>query len=236
MDLLVILAIVWFIRQGVVDARYAALGKTPPRYQVKMAELAAAGKAKTQPRYGSRAYFADLWADSLEASTAKRRAKAETKKTEVREAELSAATDEAIAVAAPSVEPVKEKPEPVIAEPVDVEPTGPTAQIIPMFPAKKEVPTMSEITGLQSAIAYADAMAAAHDQSSLAGGEAYLGSLQGFEVSGQAIAMVAAAQEASQNAAGAWRMAAAELSKQNIVKEAYDSVPDAGSKVFVQGE
>lgn len=131
---------------------------------------------------------------------------------------------------------VLETPDQLKARLLAPESSRPDAQIIPMFPVKKEVPTMSEITGLQSAIAYAEGVAAAHEQHSIAGGEAYRGSLQGFGVSGQAIQVVASAQEFSEMAASAWRAAAAELSKQNVVKEAYDSVPDAGSKAFVQGE
>ncbi len=239
---LLIWVVTWCVKNAVADIKYAALGQTPPRHQLKMARLAAAGKSSVKPRYGSREYFADFAADLLEAKTAKRRELAAKKAKSVREVDLNAATDEALAVAAPAVvvpEPATVEavtaPEPESTEPALIE-LGPTARIIPMFPTKKEVSDMSEITGLQSAIAYAQQVAGAHSAHSTGGGEAYLGSLQSYEVSGQAIALVAAAQEASSIAAGAWSAAAAELGKQTVVKEAYDSVPGAGNKAFVQGE
>jgi len=241
---LVVWVLTWCVKNAVADVKYAALGKTPPRYQLRMARLTAAGKPATvpSPRYGSREWMADLWADGLQAHTERRRARSTKRKV----AELDAAVGEALAVAAP-VEPAQEAPKPAVVEPAPApEPpaptpaqeSGPGARVIPMFrtPVKEEVPAMSEITGLQSAIAYAEAQAHAAEQNSLAGGEAYLSSLQGFEVSGQAIEAVALAQEASSDAAAAWRYAAAELAKQLTVKEAYDAVPDAGSKAFVQGE
>ncbi len=236
---LLIWVVSWCVKNAVADVKYAALGQTPPRHQLKMARLAAAGNSTTPPRYGSREYFADFAADMLEAKTGKRREMAAKKAQAAKVADLGAATDEALAVAAPEVKaaqaPAVEVPEPESTEPAPTE-SGPTAQIIPMFPAKKEVPDMSEITGLQSAIAYTQQVAGAHSAHSAGGGEAFIGSLQSFDVNGKALALVAAAQEASSIAAGAWSAAAAELSKQNVVKEAYDSVPGAGNKAFVQGE
>lgn len=290
MDLLLIFAIAYFLQQGWVDAKYAAAGKTSPRWQAKLAKLSATGQPAVKPRYGSRDYFADLLADTLEAKTQRRREQAAGKQSKARGADLDVAVSEALAVAGtgeewldrppdltvpgktpttcdtcgrdvvvtnydeeggaaycvPCVEAhnaaimaarqsqnttIPESPAPAPAH------DGPDARIIPMFPTvKEEVPTMSEITGLQSAVAYAEGVAAAHEQHSLTGGEAYLGSLQSFEVSGRVLQLVASAQESSQIAAGTWKAAAAELSKQLIVKEAYDAVPDAGTKAFVQGE
>jgi hypothetical protein len=304
MDLLIIFAIVYFLRDAVAEARWAALGKTSPKWQERLEQQRQHGKG-IKPRYGSKAYFGDLWADTLEAQTVKRRERAEAK---ARAAELDTAVGEALAVAAPSTHevdgwdpgehmlPVEQSMSPcrhcgwrtvwadrdgqpccgtcrqrleaaaaggpltdldrqVLAQLADprtqilpcnpdgspvVEPAhdGPDARVIPMFrtPVKEEVPVMSEVTGLQSAIAYAAGVAAAHEQHSLAGGEAYVGSLAGFEVAGVGLSSAHEAQEASEIAAGAWKRHAAELVKQLAVKEAYDSVPDAGNKVFVQGE
>lgn len=242
MEILVIFAIAWAVKQVMVDAKYAALGKTPPRWQAKLERLRQSGRATDKPRYASRDYFADLWTDALEASTERRRARSARRKA----ADLDNAVDEALAVAtappvdelaevAPQVKGVEPVQESAAAEPESI---GPDARVIQMFPAKREVPIMSvsEVTGLSSAIAYAEAMATVHEQHSLAGGEAYLGSLEQFGVSGRAIVLVASAQETSANAAEAWRSAAAELAKQHVVREAYDAVPDAGTKAFVQGE
>ncbi|MDW3849639.1 hypothetical protein NMK34_23785 [Micromonospora sp. BRA006-A] len=111
------------------------------------------------------------------------------------------------------------------------------ATVIPMFPILKE-PTMSnaEITGLPTAIAFAQGMASAHRAASTAGGEQYVAALRSFEVGDGTIATVATARELSAQAAAAWERAAAEIGKQNTVKEAYQAVPDAGNKRFVTGE
>lgn len=268
-------AITWCVKNAISDVRYAALGKTPPRYQ-----------------YGLHKYAASFAADFLEAKTEKRRELAAKRSREAKAAAKAAPAPAVepveVPAPAPAPAPAAEVPAPAEApaavalnrpisdtgsaavshhdnaEPTpvpapesnlifefeyedeqEVEQDEPahSARIIPMFAVKKEVPPMAitaapvaEITGLQSAIAYADAVADAHASHSSGGGEAYIGSLQAAEVSGRAIQMVAEAQEASQIAADSWRAAAVELAKQNIVKEAYDSVPDAGSKVFVQGE
>lgn len=250
MDLLIILVIAYVLQNTWIDAKYAARGQTSPRWEAKLERLRQAGKPAVKPRYGSKDYFADLWSDALEAKTARRRARATERDAKAKAAELDAAVGEALTVAAPAAEPTQPTTGviPVIVEPAPApkppasapEPTGPDAQVIPMFrtPQKEEVAEMSvaEVTGLQSAIAHAEAVAAAHEQHSMAGGEGYLSSLAGFGVRGQAIQLVATAQEFTEMAAGAWRAAATELAKQNMVKEAYDAVPDAGSREFVQGE
>ncbi|MEV2236718.1 hypothetical protein [Micromonospora sp. NPDC049891] len=111
------------------------------------------------------------------------------------------------------------------------------ATVIPMFPIMKESDMANaEITGLPTAIAFAEGMANAHRAASTAGGEQYVAALRGFEVSGEAIGAVERAREQSQAAAAAWTAAAAEMKKQNTVKEAYQAVPDAGNKKFVTGE
>ncbi len=111
------------------------------------------------------------------------------------------------------------------------------ATVIPMFPIMKES-TMAnaEVTGLPTAIAFAQGMANAHRAASTAGGEQYVASLRSFEVGDGPIATVASARELSAQAAAAWERAAAEIAKGNVVKEAYEAVPDAGNKRFVTGE
>ncbi|MEE3918166.1 hypothetical protein V2I01_04710 [Micromonospora sp. BRA006-A] len=93
------------------------------------------------------------------------------------------------------------------------------ATVIPMFPILKE-PTMSnaEITGLPTAIAFAQGMASAHRAASTAGGEQYVAALRSFEVGDGTIATVATARELSAQAAAAWERAAAEIGKQNTVR------------------
>jgi hypothetical protein len=111
------------------------------------------------------------------------------------------------------------------------------ATVIPMFPIMKESDMANaEITGLPTAIAFVEGMANAHRAAYSAGGEQFVAALHGFEVSGDAIGAVERAREQSQVAAASWAAAAAELKKQNVVKEAYQAVPDAGNKKFVTGE
>ncbi|MGW1059375.1 hypothetical protein [Micromonospora rubida] len=131
-------------------------------------------------------------------------------------------------------------PAPGPATPLTPEPTGEPsklATVIPMFPIMKES-TMAnaEITGLPTAIAFAEGMANAHKAASTAGGEQYVAALRGFEVGDGPIATVQHAREMSTQAAAAWERAAAEMKKQTAVKEAYQAVPDAGNKRFVTGE
>ncbi|MFG1847753.1 hypothetical protein [Micromonospora carbonacea] len=133
----------------------------------------------------------------------------------------------------------KTDPAPAAAE-KPATPTGEPsklATVIPMFPIMKE-PTMSnaEITGLPTAIIFAQGMANAHKAAAAAGGEQYVAALRGFDVGDGAIATVTHAREMSAQAAAAWDAAAAEMQKQNTVKEAYQAVPDAGNKRFVTGE
>lgn len=244
--ILIGVALIWLVQNAAVETKHAARGTTSPRWQAKLERLRQQGQQGYVPRYGSREWFADLWSDGLEASTEHRRVRSTRRKA----AELDTAVGEALAVAAPA-EPVQEaaqltpnfifefdyEEDQPAAEPTPHGDPRPDAQVIPMFPTpKEEVSDMSEITGLQSAIAYAQQVAGAHAAHSTAGNESYLGSLQSFEVSGEDIHNVAAAQAASSIAAAAWSKAAAGLSRQNVVKEAYDNVPGAGNKRFVQGE
>lgn len=76
-----------------------------------------------------------------------------------------------------------------------------------------------EVIGLMSAINYCAAVAAAHENHSQAGGEAFLGALESMEFGPETRAAVAAAQEATTSASGAWRAAEAKLKEQLAAKE-----------------
>lgn len=97
-------------------------------------------------------------------------------------------------------------------------------------------PTMAqpsgEVTGLPSAIAYANAVADTH--ASHGSGEGFIASLTSFEVGPDDISKVQAAQESSRNAEQMWREAAQALqTSNNAVKEAYaTSGGNAGNKQF----
>jgi hypothetical protein len=92
-----------------------------------------------------------------------------------------------------------------------------------------------EVTGLASAVTYANEVAATHDEHG--SGEGFVSSLASFEVGQGDIAKVLAAQEASRNAGALWREAAQALQdSNNAVKEAYSTSPDAGNKQFATQE
>jgi len=89
--------------------------------------------------------------------------------------------------------------------------------------------TTSEVTGVKSAIAYAEAVAAAHEAHGSA--EQYISSLTTMDVGKVDIAKVQVAQEASRNAAAMWKDAAEALTTSNAaVGEAYMTSPDAANK------
>ena len=141
-----------------------------------------------------------------------------------------AASDNPQTPAAPS------SPEPATA-------TQPLATVTPLHRTQEDndmttdttTAQSGEITGLESAKAYAGSMAAAYaaTDSSV---EEFTSSLEGFGVSGEAIAAAAQAAEAQQVAQAAWEQAHAALSAQDVVKEAYESTPGAGSREFVTSE
>lgn len=238
-ELLVIgYALVWLF----TEARYAVLGKPSPRMQLKI----------DGGRYGVMDWTQDFLGDLMKDVTAKRRqlraekdedraeqrtyaredradARAEKKKAA---ASLEKAADEAIAVTKPAADATPEPPAPAPAAP------GPDAQVIPINRPKKENPMSGYDEGnfLTPAIAHCEATAAAHDSHTEGGaGEDFLAGLQGAGVNGRPLALVAAAQEASANAAGAWRVAAAELKKGLSVKEAYEGAQGAGSREHLTG-
>lgn len=94
---------------------------------------------------------------------------------------------------------------------------------------------MSEVTGLGSALAHAQEMRRAHEES-IAGAEQYLAGLEAGGVSGEAVAAVRQAMEAQQQAAAAWATAEQALSRQVTVREAYAANPGAGTREFVTSD
>jgi hypothetical protein len=239
-ELLVIgYAIVWLF----TEARYAVLGKPSPRMRLKL----------ENGRYGLMDWTQDFLGDFMKDVTTKRRqlrAERDEDRAEARRyaredraeeraekkkaaGSLEKAADEAIAVTKPAITeagPVREDRTP--------EPSpGPDAQVIPINRPKKENDMSGTDEGmfLTTAISHCEATAAAHNNHSEAGGEDFLAGLQSSGVHGRPLALVSAAQEASANAAGAWRMAAAELKKGLTVKEAYEGATGAGHRDHVTG-
>lgn len=124
------------------------------------------------------------------------------------------------------------------AEPaVGDEPTDPKPEAA--APADGDINTLKEntmttsqsgeVTGIRSAIAFADAMASAHSEH--ASNEGYLSSLGNMEVGAEDVNSAQAAMEASANAAAMWAAHSKGLASRNsAVSEAYSSSPGAGNK------
>ncbi len=93
----------------------------------------------------------------------------------------------------------------------------------------------TEVTGLATAVSYAEGVAAAHE-SHATDAETFAGSLASNGVGDGTVGLVAQAQEASGVAAAAWTAVKDALNDQMGVKEAYDATPDAGDKDFVTAE
>ncbi len=95
--------------------------------------------------------------------------------------------------------------------------------------ANPELRPSEEVTGIRSAVAQLDAIAAAHR--SHAGDEGFLGSLNDMQVGEPDKQAFLAAQEASRNAGAAWALAARTVREHNLpVHEAYQQSPGAGNK------
>ncbi|MBQ1064454.1 hypothetical protein [Micromonospora sp. C41] len=72
--------IAYFAKRGAEDLVHAVKGTPNPRYELKRERARAAGQvAASQPRYGTREWFADLYSDALVAHTEKRRRAAAAK-------------------------------------------------------------------------------------------------------------------------------------------------------------
>lgn len=91
---------------------------------------------------------------------------------------------------------------------------------------------MSEIQGLDQAIAYAAAVAAMASKHATAGNEGYIGHLTERNVSGEALQSAHDMQAAMSGAMAAAEHHKSELEKQKAVQEAYDQNPDAGDQEF----
>ncbi|MEV4212628.1 hypothetical protein [Micromonospora sp. NPDC049662] len=105
------------------------------------------------------------------------------------------------------------------------------------FPIRKDdsMSNPGEVTGLTTAQAYAAEMSTAMgNQVPLT--EGFVASLQSAGVSGEAVSAAVRAQELSALASAAWAEANTALAQQNVVKEAYAAVPEAGSREFVTNE
>ncbi|MEN3308828.1 MAG: hypothetical protein V7603_5030 [Micromonosporaceae bacterium] len=123
-------------------------------------------------------------------------------------------------------------PSPAPASPDGTAPSG--NNVIP-FRRKEDPVSGGEVTGLVTAQQYAAEMSSAMgDQISAT--EQFVASLTGAGVTGEAIAAAQRAQELSAQASAAWQTANSALHQQDVVKEAYSTVPDAGEKGFVTAE
>lgn len=134
--------------------------------------------------------------------------------------------------------PVPPQPEP---SPEPAPDDRPLAPVIPMFPNPKQIEkeiTMasSEVTGLSTAMAFADAAASAHNSFATSGAEGYVGALESGGMGGAAVGSAREAMEASGVAAAKWSAHKAELERQMTVKEAYQGQQDAAAKEFLLAE
>jgi len=93
----------------------------------------------------------------------------------------------------------------------------------------------AEITGLRSAIAFAEGSASAA-VAAAAQVELAIAGLQAGGTSGPAIAALQSAMEGHNATAGYYREAAATLSKQLQIAEAYEANAGAGTREFVTSE
>ena len=94
---------------------------------------------------------------------------------------------------------------------------------------------MAEITGLNTAITYANDQASAN-QAAVSELETFVAQLQANDVGGETIALVHQAMEHQQAAASAMAQAHEALQRHLQVQEAYHANPDAGRKEFVTAE
>jgi hypothetical protein len=150
-------------------------------------------------------------------------------------------------------EPKQEFPEPPecpptaydgTLEPAQPAPAGQGAEVIQFAdwqnkasagPAPKESNMSAEITGIQSAIAFAQGSATAADQS-IVQTEMAIANLQAGGTSGDAITQLQQAMENLGAVAATFRAAEATLSSQLAVTEAYAANQGAGSREFVTSE
>ncbi len=116
--------------------------------------------------------------------------------------------------------------------------SGPDAQVIEMFPVKKEVPSMSnttEVSGLVTAINFAQVMTESHTDN-VTKIEAFKAHLRTKGVTGFAVEEADRAMEKESMQAASWSAIAAELQSHMAVGEAYRANDGAGDKDFVLSE
>lgn len=94
---------------------------------------------------------------------------------------------------------------------------------------------MAEVTGWASALRYAQEMTEAH-RSAVVAPEQFAAQLQQGGVSGEALAAMGQAMEATRAAEQAWAAATAALERHGAVTEAYAANPDAGSREWHTNE
>jgi hypothetical protein len=119
-------------------------------------------------------------------------------------------------------------------EPKDTRPDA----VIYQFPNPKKIEkeirmATSEVTGLSTALAFAQTAADAHASFATGGTEGYTGALAQHGVGDGCIGSAREAQEASSIAAAKWAKHHEDLTAQLNVKEAYQGSPDAGDKRFL---
>jgi hypothetical protein len=234
-----IIVLSWIANRTVIDGLYALQGKPIPRYELAKAKALAASKPVPVPaRYGTRQWWLDLYSDALQANTRWRRSRQQPKV-------IDAPIDDLVEVVREDPRPTR-KPEPatpvadrseqaagdqLATEDEDERPDN----VIPLFPTAKEVVMSngSDVNGLAAAMAFATAAAEAHESFATAGSEGYTGALAGFEVGDECVGLAREAQEASRIAAAKWAAHLEALGKQQTVKEAYQTVPEAGNKTFL---
>lgn len=96
-------------------------------------------------------------------------------------------------------------------------------------PSTAQQSPSSEVTGIRSAVAMLEQIAAAHGR--IAGSEGFLGSLRLMEVGEEDQQRFLDAQQASRNAEQAWALAAKTVAEHNLpVGEAYSVSPGAANK------
>jgi len=249
MDLLLaILIVTYVIKNAITDTAYAVRGQTPPRLRIKWEKQRhrTAG-TKAPARYGMTGYVRDLWHDSWEDARTHREAKRAQRDADTNTADPSAEPDE---IPGPGTGDVPEIPaaptaaldstqqEPATPPAPNQKPAASLAVVTPIRPDQKgdRVNTANpETTTLSAAKAYAHQMAGAATQAS-ASVEQTRAHLTANQVGGDALARLAEAQELAGQLAIKFKAAYDELAKHDTVKDAYQAVPDAGSKEFVTQE
>jgi hypothetical protein len=234
--------------RAATDLKYAAQGKTSPRWERKLEKLRQQGQPGYQPRYGSKEWCMDLWGDMLSAKTEARRAHtAKTSGPTAPDSFLAVAgegrpasqrIDDAF-VPAQAIHLIPAAPALPAVQPAPVAPpesaTEAPSNVVHMFPKKEAGSIMSEVTGLDPAIAHAQAVAEVYAEHG--GGETFLAGLEAAKHGPTVLALASEARIKSSAAEAAWAMLAKALTDINKgVQEAYLASPEAsGDKEHLTG-